>query len=166
MLKAIVNDTEIFKIENSGSAYLLNELPFEWDLVKIDKNTYHAIYKHKSYTIDVLAFDLASKSFHLKINNKACHVQIKDRYDNLLHDLGMDAIKSEKAPDIKAPMPGMVVDVRVISGQQLKKGDPVIVLEAMKMENILKASADAIVKNISVKKGSKVEKNEVLVTLQ
>ena len=78
----------------------------------------------------------------------------------------MDAGAAGKVMDIKAPMPGLVVDVRVAEGQALKKGDAVVVLEAMKMENILKATADAVVKKVSVKTGAKVEKNEVLVILQ
>lgn len=166
MINAIVNETKTFKIEKQGTKLLVNGLGFDWDLIKIDKQCFHVIHQHKSYTINVISVDLNNKSFLLNINNKTCQVQIKDRFDDLLHELGMDAVKLEKAPDIKAPMPGLVVDIRVISGQQIKKGDAVIVLEAMKMENILKASADAVVKGISVKKGSKVEKNEVLVTLQ
>jgi biotin carboxyl carrier protein len=51
----------------------------------------------------------------------------------------------------------------VESGQMIKKGDAIVVLEAMKMENILKSPADGIVKKVHVTKGDKVEKNQVMV---
>ena len=75
----------------------------------------------------------------------------------------MDLLTSNKASDLKAPMPGLVVDVTVSPGDQVKKGDKLLVLEAMKMENILKAPADATVKGVNISKGKTVEKNEVLI---
>jgi acetyl/propionyl-CoA carboxylase alpha subunit len=63
-------------------------------------------------------------------------------------------------------MPGLVLDIRVIEGQKISKNDPIIVLEAMKMENILKATSEGIVKKINIKKGDKVEKNQVLVSFE
>ena len=75
----------------------------------------------------------------------------------------MDALHAKKAADLKAPMPGLVVEVSVSEGQEIKKGDKLVVLEAMKMENILKSPADGVVKKVNVKKGNTVEKNEVLI---
>ena len=60
-------------------------------------------------------------------------------------------------------MPGMVLNILVTEGQDIKKGDPLIVLEAMKMENVLKSPTDGIVKKINVNKGIAVEKNQVLI---
>jgi biotin carboxyl carrier protein len=69
----------------------------------------------------------------------------------------------KKVNDVKAPMPGMVFNVLVSEGQDIKKGDPLIVLEAMKMENVLKSPTDGTVKKIAVTKGVAVEKNQVLI---
>ena len=71
-----------------------------------------------------------------------------------------------KVNDLKAPMPGLVLDILVKEGDKINKGDTLIVLEAMKMENALKAIADATVKKVSVKKGNTVDKNQVLVQLE
>jgi len=68
--------------------------------------------------------------------------------------------------DLKAPMPGLVLDVLVKEGQQIKKGENLLVLEAMKMENNLKALSDAVVKKVNVGKGARVEKNEILIELE
>ncbi len=166
MIKAKVNGDREFKIETQLKGMLVDGTAVEWDLVKIGENRFHIIQNKRSYTVDVISADRTEKSFTLRINNSICKIAVRDRYDELLHELGMDAMQSGKVADIKAPMPGLVVDVRVESGQQIKKGDAVVVLEAMKMENILKSTSDATVKSVTVKKGSKVEKNEVLVTLQ
>ena len=61
------------------------------------------------------------------------------------------------------PMPGMVLNVLVKEGDAVKKGDELLVLEAMKMENNIKAPGDGIVSEISVKSGDKVEKNQILI---
>jgi biotin carboxyl carrier protein len=62
-------------------------------------------------------------------------------------------------------MPGLVLKVLVEEGKEFKKGDNLLILEAMKMENILKAPADGKVKSIKIKPGDKVEKNEILLLL-
>ena len=78
----------------------------------------------------------------------------------------MDTLTSSKVNDLKAPMPGLVLEILVCEGDKINKGDTLVVLEAMKMENALKAVADATVKKISIKKGNTVEKNQVLVHLE
>jgi biotin carboxyl carrier protein len=66
---------------------------------------------------------------------------------------------------IKAPMPGLVVTIPVNIGDQILKGQNVIILESMKMENELKAPRDGVVERINVAKGDSVEKNQVLVVI-
>jgi biotin carboxyl carrier protein len=77
----------------------------------------------------------------------------------------MDAGSAQKVGDLKAPMPGLVVDIPVKEGDVVKKGDTLVILEAMKMENALKAVGDAVVKKINVKKGQAVDKNTLLVQM-
>lgn len=103
------------------------------------------------------------KSFVLKINQNRYRISLKDKYDELLNNLGMDVSFSNKHKNIKAPMPGMVLKLIAHEGSAVKKGDPLIILEAMKMENILKSPVDATIKKISVEKGKSVEKNQVLI---
>ena len=66
----------------------------------------------------------------------------------------------------KAPMPGLVVKVQVEVGQEVAAGQPVLVLEAMKMENELKAAGPGVVEQIHIKPGQAVEKGAVLVTFR
>ncbi|MCE3258805.1 MAG: acetyl-CoA carboxylase biotin carboxyl carrier protein subunit, partial [Bacteroidetes bacterium] len=96
-------------------------------------------------------------------NSVKFNLQLKDKYDELLHTLGLDNLATKKVSEIKAPMPGMVLNVLVGEGTAVKKGDALIILEAMKMENILKSPADGIVKKVIATKGNAVEKNQVLI---
>lgn len=66
---------------------------------------------------------------------------------------------------INSPMPGTIVNVPVKAGQAVKKGDVLVVLEAMKMENEIKAAKDATVASVAVSKGESVDTGTVLVTL-
>lgn len=67
---------------------------------------------------------------------------------------------------ITAPMPGTIVSVNVTAGKSVKKGDVVVVLEAMKMENEIMAPRDGVVASVSVNKGDSVDSGATLVSLQ
>ena len=66
---------------------------------------------------------------------------------------------------VAAPMPGPILDIKVSVGQNIKKGDVVCVLEAMKMENDIPSPQDGVVASINVQKGSNVNANDVIITL-
>ena len=100
------------------------------------------------------------------VNNKTIELQVEDRFDQLLHQLGMDTKANAKANHLKAPMPGLVLKVLVDAGATVNAGDSVIVLEAMKMENVLKISGSGKVKSLNVKPGDKVEKNQVMIEME
>ena len=66
---------------------------------------------------------------------------------------------------VKSPMPGTIINVNVTAGQSVKKGDVLVVLEAMKMENEIKAAKDGKIISVSVNKGESVDTGTVLVTI-
>ena len=165
MFTAQINAKSSIKLEKgkSKNTWLVNGKELQIDKVDLNDNSMHVLLNSKSYRIQVLSADKKTKNYSFKINNQNYEVCLKDKYDELLQKLGMDTSASKKINELKAPMPGLVVDIFVDNGQNIKKGDPLLVLEAMKMENILKSSADGTIKKVEVKKGSTVEKNEVLV---
>ena len=67
---------------------------------------------------------------------------------------------------IKAPMPGLVLEVKVSPGEKVEPGQLILVIEAMKMENAIKSSAVAVVKNVAVSKGQSVEKGDMLIEFE
>jgi biotin carboxyl carrier protein len=168
MYKVKVNGEKEFSIEFNDKERKegkLEDTDFIWDLLKVKDDSYHVIKGDKSYNIEVVKADFVEKSFTLKINGNKYTTVVRDRFDELLKKLGMEALGA-KINEIKAPMPGLVLDIIVSAGTEVKKGDPVIVLEAMKMENILKSPADGIVKKVNVEVRQAVEKNQVLLVFE
>jgi biotin carboxyl carrier protein len=113
-----------------------------------------------------VSFDKEAKMAQIKVNGNLYSVTAQDQFDILLDQLGMSSINANKVSDIKAPMPGLVLKLLVSEGAHVKKGENLFVLEAMKMENIIKSPADVVVKSIKIKPGDKVEKGQVLLLFQ
>jgi biotin carboxyl carrier protein len=91
---------------------------------------------------------------------------LQDKYAELLETMGMNHSTKNSIPALKAPMPGMVLDILIKVGDQVNKGDSLLILEAMKMENIIKSSTTEIIKSIEIEKGSTVEKDQLLLTFE
>ncbi|BDS12165.1 acetyl-CoA carboxylase biotin carboxyl carrier protein subunit [Aureispira anguillae] len=144
----------------------INSTEFEWDLLEIKEGKFHILKDNQSFEATVLAADYATKTFTIKINRNSYEVKLKDKFDLLVEQLGFSNMVSQKVNNIKAPMPGLVLDVMVEVGDTIAKGDSVLILEAMKMENVIKAEGDAVVKSIEIEKGTAVEKNQVLVEFE
>ncbi len=71
----------------------------------------------------------------------------------------------KKANDIKAPMPGIILSINVKEGQEVKEGETLLILEAMKMENAIGSPKDGVIKSIFIKSGETVEKGELLIEM-
>jgi len=102
------------------------------------------------------------KEWLLKINGKRVKVSKKSSLDVLLNKMGMNTGSGTELKNIKAPMPGKILKLLVQEGQDVKKGDVLFVLEAMKMENAIKSPGDGVLKKVLVQAGQTVEKNQVL----
>lgn len=169
MYKASVNNKFNYAVqfdEQETSKLQVNDEATEWDVLEVSKGSFSIIKNHRSYNAEVLHANYEEKSFDIRVNGNKYQIKVKDRFDELLHSLGMDNLAASKVKDIKAPMPGLVLDIKVASGDEVKKDEPIIVLEAMKMENVLKSPTDGKIKAVGVSKGATVEKNEVLISFE
>jgi biotin carboxyl carrier protein len=158
-----VNDSFDFEAAVKKDLLSLNGKQLKADIAKLGANNYHIINNNLSYNVEVVAFDHAAKTATIKVNGNTYQIKAKDQFDALLEQLGLSNLNSNKVSDIKAPMPGLVLKVLVAEGDEIKKGDNLFVLEAMKMENIIKAPADATIKSIKIKPTDKVEKGQLLI---
>lgn len=140
----------------------ISQMP-DWDLVEFSPGCFHIIYKNKSFRAEIVKADAATKTFTIKVNGVVQTVSVKDKFDLLLEKMGMNSSASSKINNIKAPMPGLIIDLKVKAGDAVNAGDALLILEAMKMENVLKCPAAGTVKNVKVKKGDSVEKGQVLI---
>lgn len=154
---------KINEVIKEDDVFTINGQPFQWDFVKIADGHYHILYNQKSYRAELVKTDSATKTFQFKINNRIQTVEVKDKFDLLLEKMGMASGAGAKINNIKAPMPGLVIDLKVKAGDSVKAGDPLLILEAMKMENVLKSPGEGTIKNVKAKKGDSVEKGQVLI---
>ena len=165
MYKATV-DKEIFEIESKEDKTTINGTPLNWDVLKVKDGYFHILHENKSYRAEVVKADFTTKTFTLKLNGTKYTVSLKDKFDLLLEKLGMDSVNANKVNSIKAPMPGLIIDLKVKVGDEVKQNDPLLILEAMKMENVIKSPGDAVVKSVKIKKGDSVEKNQILIEFE
>jgi biotin carboxyl carrier protein len=133
------------------------------DLVRTGASTFSLVRHGRSHRVLVLKEDRENGTVRMRIGAHTYTVQLQDDRSRLMHTLGLDKL-SPKVREIKAPMPGLVLNILVKPGDVLKKNDPVLVLEAMKMENLIKAPGDATVSVVHAEKGKAVEKGQLLVS--
>lgn len=163
MIQATVNNNSYQIEEKAGEIYLDNQ-PFTWDLQQLEANHFHILKDNKSYRVEVISADHEAKTFQLKINGEIHEVNLKDKTDLLLEKMGLSATTGNVMKELKAPMPGLIYELKVAVGDTVEKGDVLLILVAMKMENAIKAAGDGVVKQINVKLNDSVEKNQVVIT--
>jgi len=138
----------------------------ELNIVQVKENTFHLLDNHQAYQIELSHTKNSCKEMTVSVNGNDYKVQIQDTYDALIKKMGLLSTASQKVSDIKAPMPGLVIDILVESGEEIEEGTPLVVLSAMKMENIILAPNGGIIKSIEVKKDQAVDKGQLLITLE
>lgn len=163
-MKLIINDQSGFEFQKKGQEFFLNGQKTDFNRIEYEYCAYNIIKDHKVHNVQVIAFDRKEKTIMLKINNKICSIQYKDHLDEMLEALGMEDSLKSGITTLKAPMPGLIKQILVEEGQHVEKGTPLMVLEAMKMENIIKASGDGAIHQIHVSEKDVVEKNKLLIT--
>ena len=142
-----------------------NELD-QLDIVADGEGHFHILKNNQSFRAEIVECDFKNKTFTIKINGTTHHISIADHFDQLVKELGFTITNTQKLKDIKAPMPGLVLEIVVAPGEEIQEGDALIILEAMKMENVLKATGEGIVKTIAVKKGDAVDKAQLLIEME
>ncbi|CAH0994450.1 hypothetical protein EMA8858_00560 [Emticicia aquatica] len=165
MLKAIINDRS-FEISEEKEQILLNREPFEWDFRQISDKHFHIIKDNQSYNAELVEADYAEKIFKIKVKDTIHIVNLKNRTDLLLEKMGINNTASAKLNNLKAPMPGLIFEMKVKVGDEVKKGDVLLILVAMKMENAIKAAGDGKVKSIKTNTGDSVEKGQLIMEFE
>jgi len=159
----VINQNTSYSVEKAEEMLTVNGRQIVWDLKWVSDRKIHFIYQNRSIEAELLDFEKETKTVQIRIGNKVASLQLKDQNDLILEKLGMNMSSSAVLKEIKAPMPGLILELKVKAGDEVKKGDVVLILEAMKMENIIKAPGDGIVKLVKVALKDSVEKNQVLI---
>ncbi len=169
-IKSVVNvNNTVNFTANDKNPLMISMDGVHQELKLVDRiNDQHVIVQkgHRKFDVRLLHMNAETKTMQLKVDGYSFEVKQEDEYDHLLKSLGMGAGVVKKVNDLKAPMPGVVLGIKVNVGQTIKKDDPIVVLEAMKMENLLKSPIDGVIKSIEIATGDTVEKSRILVTFE
>ena len=134
-------------------------------VIQIPSGGFNIIRNHKSVNAKLVSSDATGKKVAVEVEGESFDIEIKDELDQMLEVMGFGIATTRQIKEIKAPMPGLVLEISVADGQEVKEGERILILEAMKMENSIMIHADATIKKILVKAGQAVDKGQVLVEL-
>lgn len=104
--------------------------------------------------------------WHVELEGRGYRFRVDDERTHELRALTAEMGPGEAAVELRAPMPGLVVRVAVEAGDQVSAGDPLVVMEAMKMENELRAESTGVVAEVHVTGGATVDRDDLLVTFE
>lgn len=154
------------KVNDSFSFEFSQKEIEELDAQQTDATHFHLLKENRSFRANILKPDFLNRQYEVTINANNYSVKIQNELDQLIEDMGLSLGSAQQVNDIKAPMPGLILEVNVQEGDKVTEGQYLLVLEAMKMENTLTAPRDGVVKSISVQKGDTVDKNELLIEME
>ena len=129
-----------------------------------DVNNQIILDNNKSKLVSVKEVNHELKRYQIQIDGRTYQVQISDAVDQQILKMNLKSKKSNQLKELRAPMPGLVRQVNVQVGDQVDSGDALFILEAMKMENVLKSPVNGLVSDLFVKTGESVEKNQILLS--
>lgn len=158
MYKIKVSDNQTFNISEKSLESL--------DIVVTSTNDFHILHDNTSIKAEIVKSDFNNKMYSIKVNNNTYEVDIYNALDQQIEALGFEIGASKKVTDIKAPMPGLILEIDVTEGQEVKENDPLLILEAMKMENVIHSPREGKIKSIHVKQGETVDKNSLLIEFE
>lgn len=165
MVEVRFPDGQSLTVQTVEGQVMLNGLSAELEVTPDGPYAWQVQQRGRVHRVLLLRLDEAAGTALLQIDGRRVSVALKTREDDLrkiLHSAGGG--KSGPA-DVKAPMPGLIRGVKVAVGQTVQKGDALLVLEAMKMENVLKSPRAGTVQHVAVGEGDAVEKGALLLRL-
>ena len=156
--KTTVNEEHEFDISRDQLSQL--------DAVHTSQNSYHILEDNSSFKATVVSSDFAKKTYNIQVNSNTYEVVIKDEIDILIKEMGFTVGASKQLNNLISPMPGLIIDVQVTAGQEVKEGDTLVILSAMKMENSFVSHTDGVIKAVHVVKDDAVDKGQLLVEFE
>ena len=161
-----MNNNYKLSVNNSNSFEFTESDLEKLDAVRVEKSKFHVLNDSKPYQAEIISTDFIAKKYTVKVNNNTYEVAISNPLDELIKSMGIERGKTKVVNAIKAPMPGLILEISVEVGQSVKENDPLLILEAMKMENSFLSPRDGIIKSIAVVKGNAVDKGQLLIEFE
>ena len=160
-MKVTIQDKTFEVVEKEG-AYYVNGTKIDASLVR-NGDEHNMKIDGANYRISIEERD---GNFKIRSNGKSTMASVSSKADEILSKIGISDWSKKEEGDLKAPMPGKILDVLVSANDSVEKGQGLIILEAMKMENMLKSPKDGVIAEIKIQKENTVEKNQILITFE
>ena len=136
------------------------------DAVKTSENNFHILNTNTSHKAEISSKNFNNKMYSVLVNNNKYDVSIASDLDVLIKEMGFSFGSTKHVDFIKAPMPGLILDINVKPGESVNENQQLLILEAMKMENIIISPREGIIKSVSITKGDAIEKGQLLIEFE
>ena len=156
--KVKVNDTFQFDFKKESISQL--------DAVSIETDKFHILHQNLPYKAEIVSSDFNQKKYAVKVNNNTYHIAISNTLDTLIKEMGFEVGVAKQVNVIKAPMPGLILEISVVIGQTVKENDNLLILTAMKMENSFLSPREGVIKHIAISVGDSVIKGDLLIEFE
>ena len=151
-------------VEIEGKRYEVADALFAAHNAKIHVHEkFELHHQHKDYEFQLIEYNPLTRECSIEINGQLKKGKIIRDIDLRIETLGLNMAQSKKLTTLASPMPGLVSRIDVREGDTVEKGQPLVILEAMKMENVISAPHAASIKGIRVQVGQAVERGAVLI---
>jgi biotin carboxyl carrier protein len=156
--KVKVNDTFEFDFKKESISQL--------NAVSIETNKFHILHQNLPYKAEIVFSDFNQKKYTVKVNNNVYNIAISNALDTLIKEMGFEVGISKQVNVVKAPMPGLILEINVVVGQTVQENDNLLILTAMKMENSLLSPRNGVIKSIAINVGDSVIKGDLLIEFE
>lgn len=136
------------------------------DVSSLGNCKFHLLKDHQSIHASIIDSNFYEKKYFVNVNSTVYEVKIANPLDVLIEEMGLSLATNQQVNKIKAPMPGLLLEINVAVGDEVEEGQPLLILEAMKMENSLTSPRSGVIKTIAVTKGNTVAKNDLLIEFE
>lgn len=161
-----MNDSYSVKVGDDFDFKLSKGSVSSLDLIKTGDRAFHVLKDGVSYHVKILDSDFNRGTYTISVNGSEHHTVIQTPLDELIEKMGFASNGNKNIDSITAPMPGLILDILVEEGQEVNEEDQLVILEAMKMENVISSPRNGVIKKIGVSKGDAVDKKQMLIEFQ
>jgi len=159
-------EAEVALISKNDSVYVfeVDGKRYELDILMVEKGAYSVLHEGRSFNVETIPTDHAKK-YVVNTIYRSYEIELIDaarRYERSR----LSGTHADAENQIIVPMPGKIVSVFVKPGQEVKEGETLVIVSAMKMESEYKSGKDAVVKSVNVKDGDTVDGGLVMIELQ
>lgn len=161
-IRADVNGRE-YVIAQDGNGLTLDGDKRNFSLHPLPDGRWYIREGNRGVHVRIINRSADGKSLNIFAKGRMLVVQLRDRLDTLTNRMNLHTVDKSSASRLLAPMPGLIKAVLVTEGRVTSAGESALVLEAMKMENLIRTSASVTIRKILVAPGDRVEKGQPLI---